>query len=123
MQAADMARLDVLTESQTFSIAAIPQTGSSTYTMPDGYRRIVAMRFDPDFGVLLTLRSQRAKQNIITDFNTFGKDGFVMLNNKALEDDVINFSYSAFSQGKLVASAVYAYTLPYNFTLTLFYGR
>jgi len=118
-----MATLDVLTESQTFSIAAIPQTGSGTYTMPDGYRRIVAMRFDPDFGVLLTLRSQRAKQNIITDFNTFGKEGFIVLNNKALQDDVINFSYSAFSQGPLVASAVYKYTLPYNFTLTLFYGR
>ena len=123
MEAADLARLDALTESQTFSIAAIPQTGSSTYTMPDGYKRILAMRFDPSFGVLITLRSQRAKQNIITDFNTLGNEGFVMLNNKALQDDVINFSYNAFSQGKLVYTAVYAYALPYNFTLTLFYGR
>lgn len=119
----EAAKLDLLTESQTFSIAAIPQTGSGTYTMPDGYKRIVAMRFDPDFGVLLTLRSQRAKQNIVTDFNTFGKEGLIFLNNKALEDDVINFSYSAFSQGPLVASGVYKYTLPYNFTFTLFYGR
>lgn len=123
MTAADMSRLDVLTESQTFSIAAVPQTGSGTYTMPDGYSRVIAMRFDPGFGVLLTLKSQRAKQNIITDFNTLGNDGLVMLNNKALQDDVINFSYTAFSQGKLVASGVYAYSLPYNFTLTLFYGR
>lgn len=123
MTPADMSRLDVLTESQTFSIAAVPQTGSGTYTMPDGYTRIVAMRFDPGFGVLLTLRSQRAKQNIVTDFNTLGQDGLVMLNNKALQDDVINFSYSAFSQGKLVAAGIYAYALPYNFTLTLFYGR
>ena len=117
------AALDVLTESQTFSIAAIPQTGSGTYTMPDGYSRIKAIRFDPDIGVLITLRSQRAKQNILTDFNTFGAEGMIELNNKALMDDVINFSYSAFNQGKLVASAVYAYTLPYNFTLTLFYAR
>lgn len=119
----DVGTLDALTESQTFSIAAIPQAGSGTYTMPAGYTRILAMRFDPDFGVLLTLKSQRAKQNIVTDFNTLGKDGLVVLNNKALEDDVINFSYSAFSQGKLVAAGVYAYALPYNFTLTLFYGR
>lgn len=118
-----LATLDLLTESQTFSIAAIPQTGSGTYTMPDGYKRIVAMRFDPEFGVLITLRSQRAKQNIVTDFNTLGSEGLIMLNNKALQDDVINFSYSAFSQGKLVASGVQAYALPYNFTLTLFYGR
>lgn len=115
--------LETLTESQTFSIAAIPQTGSGTYTMPDGFSRIAAIRFDPGMGVLITLRSQRAKQNILTDFNTFGSEGFITLNNKALQDDVINFSYSAFHQGKLVASAVYAYTLPYNFTLTLFYGR
>jgi hypothetical protein len=119
----ELAALDALTESQTFSIAAIPQTGSGTYTMSDGYRRILAMRFDPDFGVLITLRSQRARQNIVTDFNTFGKEGFIILNNKALQDDVINFSYSAFSQGPLVASGVYKYALPYNFTLTLFYGR
>ena len=117
------AALDVLTESQTFSIAAIPQTGSGTYTMPDGYSRIKAIRFDPGMGVLITLRSQRAKQNILTDFNTFGAEGMIELNNKALMDDVINFSYSAFNQGKLVASAVYAYALPYNFTLTLFYAR
>lgn len=120
---ADIAKLDLLTESQTFSIAAIPQTGSGTYTMPDGYKRIVAMRFDPEFGVLITLRSQRAKQNIVTDFNTLGSEGLIILNNKALQDDVINFSYSAFSQGKLVAAGVQAYALPYNFTLTLFYGR
>lgn len=119
----DIGQLDLLTEAQTFSIAAIPQTGSGTYTMPDGYRRVAAMRFDPDFGCLITLKSQRAKQNILTDFNTFGKEGFIWLQNKALQDDVLNFSYSAFSQGPLVASGVYKYTLPYNFTFTLFYGR
>ena len=117
------AALDVLTESQTFSIAAIPQTGSGTYTMPDGYSRVHAMRFDPCVGVLLTLRSQRAKQNILTDFNTFGTEGYVILSNKGLQDDVLNFSYSAFNQGRLVASGVYAMTLPYNFTFTLFYAR
>lgn len=120
---ARLAELNLLTEAQTFSIAAIPQTGSGTYTMPDGYRKVVAIRFDPDFGVLLTLKSQRAKQNILTDFNTFGKEGMIWLNNESLQDDVLNFSYSAFSQGPLVASAVYKYTLPYNFTFTLFYGR
>lgn len=118
-----LAELNLLTEAQTFSIAAIPQTGSGTYTMPAGYRKVVAVRFDPDFGALVTLKSQRAKQNIFTDFNTFGKDGIIWLNNEALQDDVLNFSYSAFSQGPLVASGVYKYTLPYNFTFTLFYGR
>ena len=44
-----MGQLNLLTEAQTFSIAAIPQTGSGTYTMPDGYRRVAAIRFDSDF--------------------------------------------------------------------------
>lgn len=124
--------IDALTETKTFEVTALNQSFSDQFTMPEGYSRIVAVTFDPNAGAFISLKSQRAKQDIMANFNTLGiGNGIFYLGTKDLNDDVINYSMTFFSQGNIAAAIwtgavrqdVPTIALPYKHSLTLIYGR
>lgn len=103
-------------ESQTQAVAAVGATGVMPFTIPDGYSRVAGIFFPPMFNFLLTLVSQRAKENLLTGFSTLvGNYGWVPLYNISLQNDVLNLSW-IYSGGEPVAMP-----LPNTLTLTLAY--
>lgn len=124
--------IDALTESKTFEFTSLNVTFGDDFTMPEGYSRIIRMIFDPGVGAFISLTSQRAKQDIVSEFNTLGvNNGVLELGTKDLNDDVIKYRVTLFSQGIITAAVwngvsredVPANPLPYKHTLTLVYGR
>lgn len=87
-------------ESQGASITGLNQKSTFSYTMPAGYSRVAGVFFNPALDFLLTLRSQRAQDNLLTNFSTIvGNYGFVPLYNEGLETDVLNLSWEYLSGG------------------------
>ena len=124
--------IDALTESKSFEVTALNQTFTDIFTVPDGYSKVVPMIFDPTVGSFISLKSQRAKQDILLDFSTLGAGiGIIPLGTKNLQDDVLVYTMNFSSQGRISAAIWNGATsvqfpenpLPYKHTLTLIYGR
>jgi len=103
-------------ESQTQAVAAIGSTGTMPFTIPSGYSRVAGLFFPPMFNFLVTLISQRAKENLLTGFSTLvGNYGWIPLYNKELDNDILNLSWT-YTGGEPVLL-----TLPNTITFTLAY--
>lgn len=103
-------------ESQTQAVAAVGATGVMPFTIPDGYSRVAGIFFPPMFNFLLTLVSQRAKENLLTGFSTLvGNYGWIPLYNKSLQNDVLNLNWT-YTAGEPVLMV-----LPNTLTITLAY--
>jgi len=131
-RAGGIGELECLTESKTFNITVLNQVESDVFTMPQGYATLVGIIYDPSVGAFIDIRSQRARQDILLGFNTLGAGlGFLSLENRQLEQDVLNYRLEFFSLGKISAAYwngaagvnVTENQLPFKHTVTMIYGR
>lgn len=96
--------------SQSFTVAATPQTSTLTYTMPAGYSKTVGMYFKPSLAFLVTIASQKADNNILQGFSTdIGNYGFIQFYNDQLPTDVLT----------LTAQYIGAFSANFTATFTL----
>lgn len=96
--------------SQSFTVAASPQTQPLTYNMPAGYSKTVGMYFKPSLAFLVTIASQKADNNIVQGFSTdIGNYGFVEFYNDQLPTDVLT----------LTAQYIGAFSANFTATFTL----
>lgn len=72
-------------------------TGTFQYTVPDGYTKLAQVIFDPEKDVLVTLFTQKAYKNIMTNFSTkIGNAlGLAQVDYVQIANDILNLSWSA----------------------------
>ena len=96
--------------SQSFTVAATPQTSTLTYNTPAGYSKTVGMYFKPSLAFLVTIASQKADNNIVQGFSTdIANYGFVEFYNDQLPTDVLT----------LTAQYIGAFSANFTATFTL----
>ena len=111
---ADVGIIQRRTESQGVSVTGLGFKTTLSYTMPEGYTRLAGIFFNPAFDILLTLRSQRAQTNILTNFSTaIGNYGWLPSYTKQLQTDILNLS--------LEVLAMPGVGFPYTVTFSLAY--
>jgi len=97
--------------SQSIDLAAVNDTFVFRFVVPDGYTKLDEVIFDPDKNVLLTLQSQKARQNVLDSFSTRIGSALGIINPglKGIPNDNLTVS------GRIVAAAAF----PANVTITL----
>jgi hypothetical protein len=101
------------TLSQSQTIAAVGDTGNFQYIVPDGYKELVGIYFDPSKDIAVTLTSQKANKNITNNFSTLiGTSlGFLPLKTQSLQNDLLSLQWTVIA----------APTLPTTLTFTLMF--
>lgn len=124
--------MDILVESQSFTVTALNESDNADYTMPEKYSKLVGVIYDNSVGVLFDIKSQRAKQNILLGYNTRTPGmAFLPLFLTQADQEVLKFAWQFKSLGPNVAAywngvagvIVQENSFPYTMTFTFLYGR
>lgn len=72
-------------------------SGTFQYTVPDGYSKLSQVIFDPEKDILVTLFTQKAFKNIMTNFSTkIGTAmGMAQVDYVQVQNDILNLSWRA----------------------------
>lgn len=82
--------------SQSTTGCVVGTTYTQTFTVPEGYKRLTGVLFDPDQDVSVTLYAQKAQTNILFNFSTkIGTAmGYIDPNYLQAENDILQITFT-----------------------------